>query len=50
MDERIVVITSTDPKIVCNKALKVMSFIDKELGFSTTDVNVLSATKKVCLQ
>lgn len=49
MDERIVVISGADPKILCTKALQVMSFIDKELGFSRSDVNVLPAMKKVCL-
>ncbi|VVC28270.1 Hypothetical protein CINCED_3A015619 [Cinara cedri] len=49
MNERIVVISGTDPKISCTKALQVMSFVDKELGFSTSDVSVLPATKKVYL-
>lgn len=42
-------ISSSDPKIVCTKALEVMAFVDKELSFSTQNNSVLPSTKKVCL-
>lgn len=45
--ERIVVISGSDPKVMCTKALEVMSFVDQELGFSITN-SVLPTTKKVC--
>lgn len=47
INERIVVISGFDPKIVCTKALEVMSFVDQELGFNTQNL-VLPTTKKVC--
>lgn len=48
VDERIIVITGSDPKIVCTKALDVMSFVDQELGFNI-QTTVLPTTKKVCI-
>lgn len=41
-------ITGSDPKIVCTKALEVMSFVDQELGFNIQNT-VLPTTKKVCI-
>ncbi|XP_015373116.1 PREDICTED: N-acetyltransferase ESCO2-like [Diuraphis noxia] len=47
-NERIVVISGSDPKIACTKALEVISFVDVELGFNT-QTSVLPTTKKVYL-
>lgn len=41
-------ISGSDLKMMCTKALEVMSFVDKELGFST-QYTVLPTTKKVCI-
>ncbi|XP_026810861.1 N-acetyltransferase ESCO2-like [Rhopalosiphum maidis] len=46
--ERIVVISGSDSKMACSKALEVISFVDVELGFNTQN-SVLPATKKVYL-
>ncbi|XP_025206358.1 N-acetyltransferase ESCO1-like [Melanaphis sacchari] len=46
--ERIVVISGSDSKMACTKALEVISFVDVELGFNTQN-SVLPATKKVYL-
>jgi len=40
--------SGSDPKIICTKALEVMTFVDRELGFST-QYTVLPTTKKVCI-
>ncbi|XP_050546495.1 N-acetyltransferase eco [Daktulosphaira vitifoliae] len=47
-DERIIVISGSDSKNLCTKALEVLSFVDQELGFSTFNT-VLPVTKKVYL-
>ncbi|XP_008187096.1 N-acetyltransferase ESCO1 [Acyrthosiphon pisum] len=47
-NERIVVISGSDPKIACTKALEVISFVDVELGFNTQN-SILPMTKKVYL-
>lgn len=47
INERIVVISGLDPKMMCAKALEVMSFVDQELGFNIQNL-VLPTTKKVC--
>ncbi|XP_025201292.1 N-acetyltransferase ESCO2-like isoform X2 [Melanaphis sacchari] len=47
-DERIVVISGSDSKLLCSKALEVMSYVDAELGCST-GLSVLPTTKKVYL-
>ncbi|XP_050057475.1 N-acetyltransferase ESCO2-like [Aphis gossypii] len=47
-DERIVVISGSDTKVLCSKALEVMSYVDKELGCSVQH-SVLPTTKKVYL-
>lgn len=44
--ERIIVISGSDPKMLCSKALEVMSFVDQELGFNI-QTSVLPSTKKV---
>ncbi|KAF0712677.1 N-acetyltransferase ESCO2-like [Aphis craccivora] len=44
--ERIVVISGSDFKMACTKALEVISFVDVELGFNTQN-SVLPTTKKV---
>lgn len=46
--ERIVVISGSDSKMACTKALEVISFVDVELGFNTQN-SVLPTTKKVYL-
>ncbi|XP_025415356.1 N-acetyltransferase ESCO2 isoform X2 [Sipha flava] len=46
--ERIIVISSSDPKVICSKAIEVMSFVDQELGFNT-QTSILPSTKKVYL-
>jgi hypothetical protein len=40
------VISSSDPKVICSKAIEVMSFVDQELGFNT-QTSILPSTKKV---
>ncbi|XP_001943493.2 N-acetyltransferase ESCO2 [Acyrthosiphon pisum] len=47
-NERIVVISGSDPLKACTKALEVISFVDVELGFNTQN-SILPATKKVYL-
>lgn len=47
-DERIVVISGSDTKVLCSKALEVMSYVDKELG-CIVQHSVLPTTKKVYL-
>uniref|UniRef100_A0A2S2PM19 N-acetyltransferase eco n=2 Tax=Schizaphis graminum TaxID=13262 RepID=A0A2S2PM19_SCHGA len=47
-DERIVVISGSDTKMLSSKALEVMSYVDEELGCSTQR-SVLPETKKVYL-
>jgi len=42
------VISGSDPKTLCTKALEVMSFVDQELGFSISNT-VLPTSKKVCI-
>lgn len=39
-------ISGSDPKVACTKALEVMSFVDQELGFDLQNT-VLPTTKKV---
>lgn len=46
INERIVVISGSDSKLLCTKALEVMSFVDNELGFNLQN-SVLPTTKKV---
>lgn len=46
MDERIVVICGYDSKNLCTKALEVISFVDRELGFHVQN-SVLRTTRKV---
>lgn len=48
INERIVVISGSDPKLVCTKALEVISFVDQELGFNGLCNSILPTTKKVC--
>ncbi|XP_016656595.1 N-acetyltransferase ESCO2 [Acyrthosiphon pisum] len=48
IDERIVVISGSDTKMLCSKALEVMLYVDKELG-CYTECSVLPTTKKVHL-
>ncbi|XP_050434387.1 N-acetyltransferase ESCO1 [Adelges cooleyi] len=47
-DERIIVISGSDSKMLCAKALEVVSFVDQELGFNSQNT-VLPITKKVYL-
>lgn len=47
-NERIIVISGSDPKMACTKALEVISFVDVELGFNTQN-SILPITKKVYL-
>lgn len=42
-------ISNSDPKIMCTKALEVMAFVDQELSFSIQNNSVLPSTKKVCI-
>lgn len=46
VNERIVVISGSDPKVLCTKALELMTFVDQELGFNLQN-DVLPTTKKV---
>ncbi|CAI6368274.1 unnamed protein product [Macrosiphum euphorbiae] len=46
IEERIVVISGSDTKLLCSKALEVMLYVDKELG-RYTECSVLPTTKKV---
>lgn len=39
-------ISGSDPKTLCTKALELMTFVDQELGFSVQN-DVLPTTKKV---
>lgn len=48
IDERIVVISGSDSKALCSKALEVMSYVNKELGCDIQH-SVLPTTKKVHL-
>lgn len=41
-------ISGSDSKVACSKALEVMSFVDRELGFDLQNT-VLPTTKKVCV-